>query len=172
MTILSARNHFKSGLMAIVEGRHEDAVRELRAAVEVERDRHVRHPQLRYLSYYGLSLALANRAGAEAIRACETAVRREPEQPEYYVNLARVLARAGRATRALETLERGLRVAPRHRGLLAERSRLDRRRRPPLPMLDRAHPLNRVFGRLRARWVLSAPAAPRPEPELTDLEID
>lgn len=167
MTILSARNHFKTGLMAIVEGRHEDAVREFRAAVEIERERHVRHPQLRYLSYYGLSLALADRPTAEAIRACETALRREPEQPEYYVNLARVLARAGRTTRALETIERGLAVDPSHRGLLAERGRLDRRRRPPIVVLDRSHPVNRWLGKLRARC---SPAL-RQAPESTELFV-
>jgi hypothetical protein len=61
-----------------------------------------------------------------------------------------VLALAGQTTRALATLERGLRLAPRHKALKTELRRHCRRTPPPVPFLTRDHPVNRALGKLRA----------------------
>ena len=150
MPILSAENHFRKGLVALVAGDHAQANSQFHSAILIELQRGVSHPQMRYLSYYGLTLALLHGGKAEAIRACETAARRDFFNPDLQFNLGKVYMISGKTTRALSAFERGLHLAPNHRGLQAEMMKVDRRRRPPLPWLGRAHPLNRYFGKLRA----------------------
>src|SRR5262245_51468779 len=77
MPILSAENHFRQGLAALVDGDPNVAAEHFRTAIQIERQRHVRRPQMRYLSYFGLSLALAHGPTQESILACETAARRD-----------------------------------------------------------------------------------------------
>lgn len=150
MPILTAENHFRKGLVALVEGRPNEAAAQFHLAMKIEMERGVGRPQMRYLSYYGAALAEWKGATADAIQACETAARRDFFNPDLQLNLARVYRRAGKRTRALATIERGLQLAPRHRALRDELSNLDRRRRPPLPWLSRSHPANRMLGRARA----------------------
>src|SRR5262249_56470453 len=66
MPILSAENQFRQGLVALVDEDPKTAAERFRAAIQIERQRHVRRPQMRYLSYYGLSLALAHGPTQEA----------------------------------------------------------------------------------------------------------
>lgn len=150
MPILEAENHFRKGLVALVDHKPQDAAGHFHAAIQIEKQRSVRTPQMRYLSYYGLSLAMSHGATPEAIHACETAVRRDFYNPDLYLNLGRVYLLSGKTTRALATLERGLALAPRHRALHDEVAKVDRRAAPPLPMLDRKHVLNYWLGRVRA----------------------
>lgn len=151
MTILSAESSFKRGLAALGQRQPDDAAKFFRSAIELERQRRVSRPDMRYLSYYGLSLAQGGKATRQAIRACETAVARDGYDPDLVLNLAKVYVLAGKTTRALETLERGLRMAQHHPGLKAMLSRLDRRSRPVVSFLDRSHPINRVLGRTFSR---------------------
>jgi tetratricopeptide (TPR) repeat protein len=149
MSLLSAENCFKKGLLALVDENYEDAAALFRQAIDVQRERKVHRPEWRYLSYYGLSLAKSHRPTPEAVRACETAVRAETYNPELYLNLGRVYVMAGKVTRGLEVFERGLKVAPKHVALRKEMTRLDRRSRPPIPLLKRSNPLNRWMGMAR-----------------------
>lgn len=150
MTILAAQNLFRDGLMAMVDGRHEQAAEHFKEAMRLEKLRGVRHQHVRCLSYYGLNLALAYRPTQEALQAVETAARIQPYGADMHLNHGRVLALAGRRTRALEAFERGLKLSPDHRTLLSERAKLDRRSRPVLTFLSRAHPLNWALGRARS----------------------
>ncbi len=150
MPILTAENHFRKGLVALVDQHPQEAAEHFHAAIQIEKQRSAKSPQMRYLSYYGLSLALVHGATPQAIQACETAVRRDFFNPDLYLNLGRVYQLAGKTTRALATFERGLALSPKHRALQDELSRLDRRGLPPLSMLSRKHPLNHWLGRLRA----------------------
>ena len=150
MPILSAENQFRKGLQALVDGDTPAAAGFFHAAIQVERQRAVARPQMRYLSYYGLALAQANGATPEAIRACEAAARRDFFNPDLLLNLGRVYVLAGKTTRALSTFEQGLRLAPSHPALRAELARLDRRQQPPLAFLPRNHSVNRLLGRVRA----------------------
>jgi tetratricopeptide (TPR) repeat protein len=162
MPILSAENYFRRGLMALAEGQAAEAAGHFESAIRIEREHHVPRPQMRYLSYYGLSVTLAQRATPEAIEVCERAARMEPFNPDLRFNLGRVYLMAGKLTLALATLEKARRMAPWHKGIELELRRVDRRSSPPIAWLHRDHPVNRFCGKLRSsllaftpRWLLS-----------------
>ena len=151
MNTLAARNQFRNGLMALVDRNYAEAAEFFRAAMDAERNlSEAGRCKARSLSYHGLSLALADRPTRQAIEACEMAVRADPDDPDLHLNLGRVLALAGRKTRALAAFGAGLALNPDHRGLRAEAAKIDRRRRPVVPFLSRSNPLNYGLGRLKA----------------------
>lgn len=158
MPLQHAEHFFRKGLACLDEGHPADAARQFLTAIQLERGQRIRRPEMRYLSFYGFSLALADGPSAEALRACETAVRRDPDNPDVRLNLGRVLALAGARTRALACAEAGLARSPGHRGLRELRVDLERRRPPAVGFLCRDHPVNRVLGRLRSS--LRTPPAP------------
>jgi len=96
-----------------------------------------------------LSSALANRPTPEAIQACELAARRDFCNAEMQLNLGKVYMLAGKTTRALAALDRGLKIAPGNKSLSDEKARADRRKRPAIPWLRRNHPVNCWLGRVR-----------------------
>ena len=160
MPILSAENNFRKGLVALVDGDPATAATHFQSAIQIERQHGVSRPQMRYLSYYGLSIAQGRGATPEAIQACETATRRDFYNPDLYLNLGRVYALAGKTTKALHAFEQGLILAPSHKALRGELKRLDRRSVPPLTIVSRNHPMNKLLGKLRAsfrsrvpRWI-------------------
>jgi tetratricopeptide (TPR) repeat protein len=149
-------------LAALAEAQPLQAVDCFLDAMQIEQRLRVRRPDMRYLSYYGLSLARANRATHAALEACELAARDAPSHPLLQLNLGRVHLLAGRLPLALQCFERGLRLAPDHRSLRLELGRADRRSREVLPFLDRSHRLNRWMGRLRESlraWLGGSPRA-------------
>jgi len=150
MNILTAENHFRRGLTALVDGDATAASDHFQSAILTEVQRGVKRPQMRYLSYYGLSRAQAFGATPQSVQACETAARRDFFNPDLLLNLGRVYLLAGKTTKALVAFERGLELAPGHKGLRAEFTKIDRRAAPPLGIVSRAHPLNKWLGRLRA----------------------
>jgi tetratricopeptide (TPR) repeat protein len=150
MATLSAENAFRKGLGALSENRPEAASKYFRQALDLERDRSKSRLDMRYLSYYGLSLAQAGLSTQIALQACKTAVFKQNGDPVLFLNLGRVYAITGKPVRAMEAFERGLRLAPDHKILKKELAKLDRRSRPALPFLDRSHPVNRWIGRHRA----------------------
>jgi len=150
MHILSAENSFRRGLAALFEGDAAGAAELFQVAILTEVQHGVKSPQMRYLSYYGLSRAQAYGATPQAIQACETAARRDFFNPDLLLNLGRVYLLAGKTTKALAAFHRGLELAPRHKGLIAEYRRIDRREPPPLGIVSRSHPLNKMLGKLRA----------------------
>jgi hypothetical protein len=64
---------------------------------------------------------------------------------------------AGKTTKAMASFHRGLELAPRHKGLIAEYKRVDRRDPPPLSIVSRNHPVNKLLGKLRASLRNRAP---------------
>lgn len=150
MPLQGAEQFFRKGVARLGEARAAEAARDFLSAMQLEREHGVRRPEMRYLSFYGLSLALAHGSLREAIVACETALGRQPENPDLHLNLARVYLLAGKPARALQAAAGGLRRDPSHRELRALVRACERRRRPPLRFLTRDHPVNRVLGRLRA----------------------
>ena len=150
MSSLSAENYFKKGLSALVEHSFVDASESFRRALELDRERNKRQPDMRYLSYYGYSLAKGKLSTTTAIQACKTAVARQKNDPLLFVNLGRVYVIAGKRSLAAESFERALRLAPEDKTIRAELARVDRRAKPVIPGLSRDHALNIWLGKLRA----------------------
>jgi len=136
----------------MVDGDPAAASEHFQSAILTELQHGVRRPQMRYLSYYGLSRAQARGATPDTIQACETASRRDFFNPDLLLNLGRVLLLAGKTSKALAVFQRGLELAPKHKALLAEYAKIDRREAPPLSIVSRSHPLNKLLGKLR--WSL------------------
>lgn len=127
MPILSAENHFKKGLQALIDNDYVIAANYFRRAMDVEHQRHVREPDMRYVSYYGLCLAKAHCQFKKAIATCERAASRRPRDPKMFLNLGRVYLAARKRRSALEAFHRGLEVDPRNQVLELEARRLERR---------------------------------------------
>ena len=102
-----------------------------------------------FMSYLGLTLALAHRRWKEAEEFCETALRMRRNQAQLHLNLAQVHLAAGRRGDAMETLQAGLQFTARDPRLAHALNRLGNRRRPIFPFLGRKNALNRYAGRLR-----------------------
>jgi tetratricopeptide (TPR) repeat protein len=154
--------HFRKGLEALNDGRMREARDHFRAAIAVEKDQGPARPQMRYVSYYGLSLVLTEGPSRMAVGFCEQAASRDSFDPVLQLNLGRVYLVAGMTTRALAAFESGLRLDPSNKRLQAELVRADRRARPTLPRLGRDHPINRSLGRLRASLFPRRPRAGEP----------
>lgn len=101
------------------------------------------------LSFFGLTLALVQKKFKEAIELCKRAIDLEFYNGDHYANLTRVYSAAGNRKKAIETAESGLRILPEHEELRKVRTELGVRSKPPVPFLDRSHPINVTLGQSR-----------------------
>ena len=101
------------------------------------------------LSFFGLCIALVQKKYKPAVDLCKRAIDLEFYNGDHYANLTRVYAAAGNRKKALESAEAGLKILPDHEELLKARSELGVRSRPPVPFLDRSHPINVTLGQSR-----------------------
>jgi tetratricopeptide (TPR) repeat protein len=101
------------------------------------------------LSYFGLCLALMERKFKPAIDLCKRAIELQFYNVDHYANLARVYVAAGNRKKAIEAVEQGLKPHPEDEVLLEVRRQLGVRAKPPVPFLDRAHPINVTLGQAR-----------------------
>jgi len=151
MDSLSPENFGRQGHDALKHQNYKDAAELFRRAIDLDRERNKRFPEMRYLSYYGLSLAKAGLSRKVAIEACGTAVARQRNDPVLFLNLGRVYRLAGKTTLAMRAFEHGLELAPGNAILTKELRRLDRRGKPVIRFMDRSHPVNRFLGQMRSR---------------------
>ena len=149
MLIPTAEESYKKGLQALTVGRRREAMALFDAAIELARRYGAQRPQPRYLSFYGLCLALETNNVHEALKFCREAALLEGFNPDIRCNLGRVLMRAGRRKEAYRNFARGLRLESGHRGIQRALKMMGIRRRPALPFLSRRNPLNVLLGRLR-----------------------
>jgi tetratricopeptide (TPR) repeat protein len=147
----TAEESFVRGKHAFEQGRKIEAMALFEAAIELQRRLTKARPQARYLSFYGLCLALERNDIREAVRFCREAVTIEGYNADIRANLGRVLMRAGRRREAYLHFVKGLRTEPRHPHILRALRQMGLRKRPVLPFLARTNPLNVVLGRLRVR---------------------
>ena len=146
----AAEVSFQQGMEHLAERRHREGLAFFRGAIEIEKRCGNRRAQARYLSNYGLCLALTNGDLHEAVCACRKAARQEGYRPEVCWNLGRVLMLANKRREAHRAFTWGLRMQPDHPGILGEIQRMGARRRPVLPFLHRANAINVLLGRLRS----------------------
>jgi tetratricopeptide (TPR) repeat protein len=101
------------------------------------------------LSHFGLCLALVQKKMKPAIDLCKRAIELQFYNVDHYANLARVYVAAGNRKKAIETVEQGLKIHPDDELLTEVRRQLGIRSRPPVPFLDRSHPINVTLGQAR-----------------------
>ena len=158
MSLLAAERSFNEGLAALADSRHAQAAKHFRDAMEIERTRNVPRRDMRYLSYYGLSLTLGGGSrSAAGLRACRDAASREPHKPIFLLNLGRAHLGCGEAARALVCFRKGAALAPAHGPLLRELARLTRRMRPARKERGTNHPAHRWVHQIRSRWRRQVP---------------
>lgn len=91
----------------------------------------------------------------EAAEICFRALALDRRNADAYSALARVYVLSGHRRKAIESLDRGFAIAPRHPGLRALRDEIGVRRNPMIPFLSRDNRFNillgKVLGRLRPR---------------------
>ena len=105
----------------------------------------------RYCSYYGLSIALADRVYKEALRFCEAAVPDNYLYPDLFYNLGRVYLMAGRKAKAHQAFRKGLALDPKNSDIVRELKKMGVRQKPPVSFLDRSNPVNKLMGKLRTK---------------------
>ena len=150
MLVRVAEESFEKGLQALDKGESDQALAFFEAAVELDRMFGQNGtPQPRYLSQYGVCLGLVGPRRDEGVRFCREAVEREGYNPDLLWNLGRTLLAANRRGEAHATFIKGLRLQRDHRGIIQGLKKMGIRRKPALPFLDRAHPLNVWLGRMR-----------------------
>lgn len=142
--------HFHRGLAALADAHPLQAVDCFLDAMQAEQRLDASRPDMRYLSYYGLSLSLAGRASHAALEACRLACEADRGNPTIWLNLGRVYALSGDRVQALRSFEQGLKLSPDHSELRAELSRLSRRAPVTIGFLRRDHIFNVWAGKLRA----------------------
>jgi len=103
------------------------------------------------LSYYALCLAIEEEDYERAVNMCLMAGEKEFYNPEIYLNLGRVLVKAGKKTRALKAFKRGLKFDETNEALKAEIRKLGQRREPIFSFLPRGNVLNKFCGLLAHR---------------------
>ena len=101
------------------------------------------------LSHFGLCLAMMQRKFKPAIDLCKLAIELQFYNADHYANLARVYVAAGNRKKAIDAIEQGLKSHAEDETPLAVRRQLGVRAKPPVPFLDRAHPINVTLGQAR-----------------------
>ena len=148
----SSAEAFKCGVASLEQRSYQQAASYFQAAIDLEQKLNGKNGGMRYLSFLGLSLNFAQGRSEEGLRMCEQAARREFFDADVFCNLGIVYLRNRQRGPAFAAFQRGLALKPRHRRILEEMSRYERRGNPTFPFLARDHMLNVLFGRVRARW--------------------
>ena len=136
----------REGVALCREGNWNQGIEKLSAAANAKTSGEV--SSLMY-SYLGYGLAKFKNKRREGLALCEHAVKVEFYQPDNQLNLARTLLLNGNRKRAIEAIDRGLKIDGDHPELLAVKSDMGSRREPVLGFLGRGNPLNVFLGRLR-----------------------
>ena len=143
-----AEDAFRRGRAALERERALEALALFEAAIEVERRNARNEIQARYLSFYGLCLALVSKRAREGVRFCRQAIAQESFDADLYCNLGRAYLAAGHRREAYQALRAGRAVERRHREIRRQLDAMGRRRKPALPFLKRDNPLNVLLGRI------------------------
>jgi len=136
----------REGVALCREGNWNQGIEKLSAAANAKSSGEV--SSLMY-SYLGYGLAKFKNKRREGLALCEHAVKVEFYQPENQLNLARTLLLNGNRKRAIEAVDRGLKIDGDHEELLEFKREMGSRRLPVFGFLHRDNFLNVFFGRLR-----------------------
>ena len=102
-----------------------------------------------YYSYLGYGAANFEGERKDGLALCLHAIRVGKDEPENYLNLARVYLLVGDRRRAVAASQHGLKVDAHNPDLLALRRSMGYRRRPAVSFLSRDAWINRFLGKRR-----------------------
>ena len=157
----NAEEFFQKGLAALECKQYQTAIKMIQAAIEQDRvDGANKGTSMRHLSYLGLALVLANGRSEEGLRLCEQATKRDFFDADIFCNLGIALLRNRQKGAAFEAFRKGLALQPKHRRILDELSKVERRESRVFRGLPRNHFLNKTFGIWRHRLRLLFRRAP------------
>ena len=116
-----------------------------------------------FYSYLGYGIARYQRKTREGIALCQHAIKVEFYEPENYLNLARVHLLRHNRGKAVDAIQRALKLSPRHPEVLKVIKEIGYRRRPVIPFLSRNNPLNVWLGKMRYQTAQSKTSEPDPD---------
>lgn len=133
-----ARELVESGIDHLKKGNTLDALTCIERSISI-------HDASRARSYLGLLIARERGKIKEGLTLCHAAVDEEPENPEFYLNLGKVLYIAGEKQEAIATVRKGLICGPCD-DAVEWLDTVGVRRRPIISFLPRKHWLNKYAG--------------------------
>jgi predicted Zn-dependent protease len=138
-----AQQEYQRGLQELEAGNVLSALARVEAALKLQ-DNPDWHPCL------GFCIAKERGHVTRGLELCQTAIARQPDCPDHYYYLARVLLVANRKPEAIQTLRQGLSHGDSAsiKQLLGE---LGTRRPPLFPWLHRDNPINKYLGLFLSR---------------------
>ncbi|NNF08167.1 MAG: hypothetical protein HKN21_15490 [Candidatus Eisenbacteria bacterium] len=131
---------FQAGMVLLNKKETKQAVIAFRGAHEASPD------EALYMSFLGLSMALARQNRREAIALCEKAARRQFFQSEIFYNLGRVYLIAGQREKAQIAFREGVNLDETNPDNMRALEGMGVRRSPFFRFLPRSHKLNRYAG--------------------------
>jgi tetratricopeptide (TPR) repeat protein len=100
-------------------------------------------------SYYGLCLAMVRHKYAEALKYCNISIKSNFMEADHRVNLALIYLERDDRKKAVQNLEAGRRLQPSNKRIQRIFGEIGQRKRVTFGFLNRKHPVNVVFGRMR-----------------------
>ncbi len=146
-----AEAYFQRGLTLMKEGNYQEASGCFREAVRRDRSQELFEKEAKYLSYYGLCLALGEGKVAEGLNFCRKAIEEDVFQPVFYLHLGKVYLKKGSKRKAIKAFRQGLEFDKNNEQIKSEIEQLGTRKEPFFSSLSRSHPLNKYMGILLAR---------------------
>ncbi len=104
----------------------------------------------KYLSYYGLSIALAGGNPRVGIELCNRAINMDCMNSDFYLNLGKIYALTKHRKEAIMTLKHGLSLNKDNTNIIKELDRIGLRAKSVLPFLSRNNYLNIHLGRVKS----------------------
>lgn len=154
MDKILGQDELEIGKGYIKEKNYKEAVHYLRKAFLLYQDNPNQIPGA-ILSYYGVAIAYGEKNFTEGIVFCKKALNRKDLAPEFYLHAAELLIRNRQKKDAFKVLEEGLGKFKGHPKIKAKLEEFGVRKRPPIPVLKRSHPVNKVLGKIMRESITS-----------------
>ncbi|MGA7826212.1 MAG: tetratricopeptide repeat protein [Geobacteraceae bacterium] len=100
-----------------------------------------------WYSYLGYCVAKERGQVSRGSDLCMISLEQEPDNPEHYLNLGKILLLSGNRSEALQVLRDGV-ARGENAELIALLNKFGKRKSPLFPFLPRSNPLNKYLGRL------------------------
>jgi tetratricopeptide (TPR) repeat protein len=103
----------------------------------------------KYLSYYGLSIALADGNPRVGIELCNRAIKMDCLNSDFYFNLGKIYMKMKDRKNAILALKHGLKIDKDNPKIKEEYKNIGRRSKPAVSFLTRDHLINIYLGKLK-----------------------